>query len=81
MLFSQTLLTKLEQVSGQPRTGGAGKAVRLREALDQIVFCLPASQVQSSSAAAKELLLLSKVINQTVGDAISGVLLVDAVLR
>ncbi|GAX77665.1 hypothetical protein CEUSTIGMA_g5108.t1 [Chlamydomonas eustigma] len=32
-------------------------------------------------SAAKDLLLLSKVINQTVGDAFSGILLVEAVLR
>ena len=38
-------------------------------------------QVQATHHAARELLLLSRVINQTVGDAISGVLLVEAVLR
>lgn len=31
--------------------------------------------------AAKELLLLSRLINQTVGDAISGILLVELILR
>lgn len=35
----------------------------------------------SSVPAARELLLLSRVINQTVGDAISGVLMAEAVLR
>ena len=38
-------------------------------------------QVQGSNADARELLLLARTINQTVGDAISGVLLVEAVLR
>ena len=41
----------------------------------------PHTQAQVSNADARELLLLSRTINQTVGDAISGMLLVEAVLR
>ena len=38
-------------------------------------------QAAATSASAAELLLLSEVINQTVGDALSGILLVEAILR
>jgi hypothetical protein len=38
-------------------------------------------QLSGESAAARELLALSEVINQAVGDAISGILLVEAALR
>lgn len=38
-------------------------------------------QLSSENLAARELLCLSKVINQAVGDAISGILLVEAALR
>ncbi len=37
--------------------------------------------LEAGEVAARELLLLSRVINQTVGDAICGILLVEAVLR
>lgn len=40
-----------------------------------------AVQLSSESAAARELLALSEAINQAVGDAISGILLVEAALR
>uniref|UniRef100_A0A7S3R0L6 Phosphoacetylglucosamine mutase n=1 Tax=Dunaliella tertiolecta TaxID=3047 RepID=A0A7S3R0L6_DUNTE len=38
-------------------------------------------QIQHSCVAARQLLLLSRVINQTVGDAFSGILAVEAILR
>ena len=38
-------------------------------------------QAASTSPAAADLLLLSQMINQAVGDAISGLLLVEAALR
>jgi hypothetical protein len=45
------------------------------------VPCLVCLQLSGESAAARELLALSEVINQAVGDAISGILLVEAALR
>lgn len=94
VLFSPTLLEKLEQVRMQRsftcKVGGgyAQLGVDFDPAGDAqpLVTWVRSStpyphQVQASSSAARELLLLSRAINQTVGDAISGVLLVEAVLR
>lgn len=44
-------------------------------------LALPSSLQAGSHPAAAELLLLSRLINQTVGDAISGLLLVELILR
>ena len=43
-------------------------------------FLTALSQLQDSSAAARQLLTLSRMVNQTVGDALSGILLVELVL-
>lgn len=44
-------------------------------------WCLSCSQHAGSCLAARQLLAVSRAVNQTVGDALSGILLVEAALR
>ena len=46
-----------------------------------VVHAVAHMQLQHSCTAARQLLLLSQVINQMVGDALSGILAVEATLR
>ena len=74
----QIYINVVIECCGQPPL--ARSLLRLPSGLSDTWPPCPA-QAEASVASARELLLLSRTINQTVGDAISGVLLVEAVLR
>lgn len=92
VLFKPSLLRRLEQVcaSKHPRPSLLGEAAALHASRTNSPSCLshpdqPSAvafpQLEASQPAAKQLLALSRLINQAVGDALSCVLLVELALR
>lgn len=60
---------------------GHGTVLFSKEACEKLQVASEAANGSSAAAAAKKILALSKVLNQAVGDALSGILLVEGALR